>query len=299
MVRSGSRADVPVICVGNYVAGGAGKTPTAIACAYLLRQKGWRPAFLSRGYGGSASRGAPLRVDALKHDSRLAGDEALLLAQHAPTVVAADRIKAARVAQAAGCDVIVMDDGLQNPSLSKDFRVAVADAETGIGNGACIPAGPLRAPLEAQLALTDALILIGQGEAGDRLAGRALARGIAVFRAHLRPDDFAASKISLQRVVAFAGIGRPEKFFATLEAAGANVVDAYSFDDHQMLTEANLRSLRETARKANALLVTTEKDIARLRGLTDISGIETLPVTLRFEDERAFVDLMLSKINGG
>ncbi len=296
MGGEGERADIPVICVGNYVAGGAGKTPTAIACAELLRAQGLKPAFLSRGYGGTASRGAPLRVDLLRHDSKLAGDEALLLAQHAPTVVAADRVAGARAACAAGADVIVMDDGLQNPSLTKDFRIAVVDGETGIGNGACIPSGPLRAPLDAQLGVTDCLLVIGAGEAGDRLAGRAQARGIAVFRGLLQPNEDAARELRGQRVVAFAGIGRPEKFFATLEQAGAHVVDAYSFDDHQMLSEENLRSLREAARKNSAQLVTTEKDIARLRGLMDISGIETLPVTLAIEDERVFASLMMQKI---
>lgn len=296
--QSGVKAALPIICIGNFVAGGAGKTPTAIACAQILRAHGKRPVFLSRGYGGSASRGAqPLRVDPLRHDSRLAGDEALLLARHAPAIVTANRIAGARAAEQSG-DVVVMDDGLQNPSLAKDFRIAVADGETGIGNGCCIPAGPLRAPLDAQLSIIDALIVIGAGEAGDRLAGRATAKGIAVFRAHLQPDADAAARLRGQGLVAFAGIGRPEKFFSTLEKTGAELRDAYSFDDHQMLDESNLRALRDAARKHKARLITTEKDFARMQSLLDTSDIEVLPVSLVIEDEASFAALMMRKIAG-
>ena len=295
--KSGSEATLPVICIGNFVAGGAGKTPTAIACASLLAQAGKRPVFLSRGYGGSASRaGAPLRVDPGKHTAAIAGDEALLLARQGQAIVAANRVAGARSAAQTGADVIVMDDGLQNPSLQKNFRIAVADGETGIGNGLCIPAGPLRAPMADQFAIVDALIVIGPGAAGDRLAGRALSLGIPVFRGALRPDPQAVQRLKGQRVVAFAGIGRPEKFFAMLEQSGADVRDAYSFDDHQMLNKDNLTALRIAARHHSARLVTTEKDLARLEGLNDTSGIDVLPVTLALDDEPAFKNLMLQKI---
>jgi len=296
MKQPGQTASVPVICIGNFLAGGAGKTPTALACATLLRAKGLRPVFLSRGYGGSASRsGEPLRIDPFAHDAKVAGDEALLLARSAPTIVSADRVRGAARAAALG-DVIVMDDGLQNPSLAKDFSVAVVDGETGVGNGLCIPAGPLRAPLEAQFSHVDAVIVIGPGEAGDRLAGRASARGLPVFRATLMPDATAAARLAGQKVVAFAGIGRPEKFFATLEQAGADVCDAYSFGDHQMLDAANLASLRAAARRLNARLVTTEKDLARLTGAFECDDIDVLPVTLAIADEATFVATLQDKI---
>lgn len=296
LAKPGAEAGLPVVCAGNFVAGGAGKTPTAIACAQILRAGGHRPVFLTRGYGGSAARGKqPLRVDPEKHDARVVGDEALLLVRHGPVVVAADRIAGAKAAAACG-DVVVMDDGLQNPALAKDFVIAVADGETGAGNGLCIPAGPLRAPLDAQLALVDALIVIGSGDAGERLAGRAAARGIPVFRGALAPDAQAAARLRGERVVAFAGIGRPEKFFATLEHLGADVRDGYSFDDHQMLDAGNLRDLRALASTLNARLVTTEKDMARLRHFHDLRDIDVLPVSLALDDETHFGALMSRKI---
>ncbi len=295
--QTGARAGLPVICVGNFVAGGAGKTPAAMALAKILQSHGKRPVFLTRGYGGSASRaGTPLRVDPAVHDARTTGDEALLLARIAPVIVTANRVAGAHAAQMTGGDIIIMDDGLQNPSLTKDFSIAIADGETGTGNGRCIPAGPLRAPLDSQLGIIDALIVVGAGEAGDRLAGRAKARGVAIFRAHLRPDPEAAERLRGQRAVAFAGIGRPEKFFATLEAVGAEVMDAYSFDDHQMIDAGNMQELRASARKHMAQLVTTEKDLARLSGVHDISGIDVLPVTLGIEDEPGFTGMMMRKI---
>ncbi len=296
--QTGTRAGLPVICVGNFVAGGAGKTPAAMALAKILQSHGKRPAFLTRGYGGSASRaGKPLRVDLSAHDARITGDEALLLARIAPVIVTANRVAGAHAAEMTGGDIIIMDDGLQNPSLTKDFSIAIADGETGTGNGKCIPAGPLRAPLDSQLGIIDALIVVGAGEAGDRLAGRAKARGVAIFRAHLRPAPEAADRLHGQRVVAFAGIGRPEKFFATLESVGANVVDAYSFDDHQMIDAANMQALRASARKHMAQLVTTEKDLARLTSVHDVSKINVLPVTLAIEDEPRFTALMMLKVS--
>ena len=297
--RSSAEAALPVVCAGNFVAGGAGKTPTAIVCAEILRARGLRPVFLTRGYGGSAGRGRrPLRVDPEQHDARIVGDEALLLARHGPVIVAADRIAGAQAAAACG-DVVVMDDGLQNPSLHKDFRIAVADGETGAGNGLCIPAGPLRAPLDAQLAIIEALVVIGPGDAGERLAGRASARGLPVFRGALVPEPEAAARLRGTRVVAFAGIGRPEKFFASLERLGADVRDGYSFDDHQMLDAGNLRDLRAMAAAQNARLVTTEKDVARLRHFHDLSGIDVLPVSLALDDETSFAALMMRKIAPG
>ncbi len=297
LARPGVRVSVPVICIGNFVAGGAGKTPLAIACAGILYGRGMRPAFLSRGYGGSASRGRlPLRVDNVRHTALETGDEALLLARHAPVFVSADRVAGANAAVQAGADVIVMDDGLQNPSLAKDFRIAIADGETGIGNGMCLPAGPLRAPLDAQLEIVDALVVAGAGHAGDRLAGRAMSHGTPVFHSQLVPDERAASAFRGRRVVAFAGIGRPDKFFATLEALGAVVADAYSFDDHQMPDAADMKTLRDAAKRHAAALVTTEKDFVRIAAVHDTAQIETLPVSMVLDEAAAFAALMLKRI---
>ena len=199
MARTGARASIPVICVGNLVAGGAGKTPTAIAIADLLRAMGRRPVFLTRGYGGRIRK--PTLVDPLVHGAAETGDEPLLLAAHAPTIVSPDRVAGARLAATQG-DVIVMDDGLQNPSLGKDLRIAVVDAGAGVGNGRCIPAGPLRAPLSVQDKFIDMVLLVGKG-------GRPAGLSAPVLRARLVPDAAASSRLSGQPVLAFAGIGRP------------------------------------------------------------------------------------------
>ncbi len=188
MQRAGERVGVPVICVGNFVAGGAGKTPTSIAIARELQRAGETPFFLSRGYGAQRDVASPVIVDLATHTSSDVGDEPLLLARVAPAIVCADRVAGARKAVSEGASVIVMDDGLQNPSLGKDIRIAVVDGGVGVGNGLCIPAGPLRAPLDAQLALTDALVIIGEGEAGDRLEAMGKRRDLPVIRARLAPD---------------------------------------------------------------------------------------------------------------
>jgi tetraacyldisaccharide 4'-kinase len=262
------------------VAGGAGKTPTAIAVAKLLRQIGESPVFLSRGHGRT-TRGA-LIVDLARHRASDVGDEPLLLARHAATVVAADRVVGARLAAPLG-SVIIMDDGLQNPSLAKDFSLAVVDGETGVGNGFCIPAGPLRAPAASQLARIDAVLVIGAGAAGERVAAEASRRGCAVMTAQLVPDPAGAAALAGQRVFAFAGIGRPAKFFATLKACGAQVVASQSFDDHYAYCRADIDAILLAAQADALQPVTTEKDDVRLRPLLDATAraaIQTLPVRL-------------------
>lgn len=292
MDRPGEGVGAPVICVGNFVAGGAGKTPTAIAIARELLKAGATPFFLSRGYGASRPTGAPLLVDLRRHGAAEAGDEPLLLARVAPTVVCADRVAGARFALAQGAGAIVMDDGLQNPSLRKDVRIAVVDGAVGVGNGLCMPAGPLRAPLDAQLAQVDAVVVIGEGGAGAGVAALAKARNIAVGRARLSPDAQAAASLRGQRVLAFAGIGRPEKFFDTLGETGAQVAARRAFPDHHAFTAQELSGLREEAARLGARLVTTEKDAARIgearmgeAHMVEAGDITALPVSLVFEDE--------------
>ncbi len=268
---------LPVICVGNLTAGGSGKTPLAIAIAEMLRARGHKPYFLTRGYGGS-ERGPALATRG--HSAAVMGDEALLLARAAPTIVARDRAAGARLAKEKGATVIVMDDGHQNFSLRKTLSLVVADAETGFGNGYQIPAGPLREPVAQGLARADAVIFVGDGEAD--LGGY---KG-PVLRAHLKAegDSFAG-----QNVFAFAGIGRPEKFAASLEDGGAHVTGNCFFPDHHPYTEDELIQLRAVA--GEDMLVTTEKDFVRL-STAQREGIRMLKVAAVFEDAGAIERLL-------
>lgn len=288
MQRPGERVGVPVICIGNFVAGGAGKTPTAIALARALIDAGSRPFFLSRGYGAAKRVASPIVVDPASHRAADVGDEPLLLARVAPAVVCADRVAGARMAVANGASVIVMDDGLQNPSLAKDFRLAVVDGAVGMGNGLCIPAGPLRAPLDAQLAQTDAMIVIGGDSGATDSGAHALRMSIPVARAHLAADADAVEALRGKRVLAFAGIGRPDKFFDTLAQTGAEIAAARAFADHHPYSNEELVTLRSQAARLDAALVTTEKDLARIGGADDIAS---LPVTLKPEDPDLFAAL--------
>ena len=297
MQKRGVEADAPVICIGNFTAGGAGKTPTAIACANIMSRKGFKPAFLSRGYGGSLSKdGAAHRIDPHKDTAARAGDEPLLLARHAPAIVSSDRVTGANAATAMGADILVMDDGLQNPGLEKTLSIVVIDGETGVGNGLCIPAGPLRAPLSLQLPKIDAMIAIGRGEAGRIVAAQVASFGKPVFRAVLAPDPEAAARLAGKRAVAFAGIGRPGKFFATLEEAGVEIAEAFAFDDHHTLDADEIELLRKTAQEHDAILVTTEKDFVRVGADFGPSPPEVLPVTLSFEDEAAFTAFLMREL---
>lgn len=289
MAQRGVSVGAPVICIGNFVAGGAGKTPTAIAVGKALRRLGERPFFLSRGYGATRPIERPLRVDAPRHQAADVGDEPLLLARAAPTIVCPDRIAGAQAAVRAGATVVVMDDGLQNPGLAKDLAIAVVDGRAGVGNGLCIPAGPLRAPLRAQFRHIDAVVVIGGGAQGARVAERARAVRLPVLFAHLAPNPVHAQELHERRVFAFAGIGRPAKFFETLREIGANVVGARAFPDHHVYTPAQLASLHRAAADAGAQLVTTDKDLARIGEPT---GMRTLGVDLAPEDMSDFEDLL-------
>ena len=284
MAWPGARLEVPVICVGNFVAGGAGKTPLALELARMLQARGETVFFLSRGYGGERRR-APLLVEAARHGAREVGDEPLLLAALAPTVVGADRLESARLAISLGAGVLVMDDGLQNPALAKTLALAVVDGATGIGNGLCVPAGPLRAPLAAQSRYVQAVVLVGPGAAGN--AAAAAANGLPVLRASLVPDPSMAAQLCGARIVAFAGIGRPEKFFATLEGLGANILARRSFADHHPFDAAELAVLAREATQQGALLVTTLKDLVRMPEGLRPPGLLALPVRLAFADEGA------------
>lgn len=258
MARPGWTAPVPVICCGNATAGGAGKTTVALDIGRRLGNRGISAHFLLRGYGGRLK--GPLRVDTMQHDSTAVGDEALLLAAERPTWVAADRAAGAQAAIAGGAQAIVMDDGLQNPTLEKDLSLLIVDGSYGFGNGRVIPAGPLREPVAAAAARCRAAVLVGEDEAG---ALAQLPPGLPVLRARLKPGP-EAEMLSGLPVFAFCGIANPRKFFATLQEAGAFIAGRQSYADHYPYDEGDLRELLAEAESLRATPVTTKKDWVRL-----------------------------------
>jgi tetraacyldisaccharide 4'-kinase len=288
--REGVEAGIPVFCIGNYHVGGAGKTPTVLALAKLLGGLGETPVVLSRGYGGRLP--GPVKVDPARHVAADVGDEPLMLARTLTVVVARDRIDGAALARALGASVILMDDGFQNPAISKDASLIVIDAGRGLGNGKVFPAGPLRAPLPPQLARTDALIVIGDGTAAKAVAARVAARGKPVLSAQLRADEASMRSLSGKRVLAFAGIGDPFRFFNTLRASGIEVVHQRAFADHHPYSQDEIETLGAEAKRDALTLVTTEKDLARLQGgegmLVWALEIVAFKVTLEFEDAAQF-----------
>ncbi len=258
IAHSGWMAPVPVLCCGNPGAGGAGKTPLSLDLATRLLARGLEPAFLTRGHGGRLK--GPLRLDLSRHAAVDVGDEALLLAALAPTYVGADRAATARLAIANGADVLVMDDGLQNPSLAKAASFLVIDGGAGFGNGHVIPAGPLREPVATAAARCVAAVLIGPDATG---AQARLPPSLPVLTATLVPDPGDLAVLS-PRLLAFAGIGRPEKFFATLRQSGHPPLDTLEFPDHHAYTGNDLARLQLRAAELDAMLVTTTKDRVRL-----------------------------------
>ena len=285
-----TRVDIPVICIGNLNVGGTGKTPTTIAIAQMLTSRGIAVHIVSRGYGGSLK--AVTQVDPRAHTADETGDEPLLMAAFAPTWVANERVAGARAAQNAGADVILLDDGFQDPSLIKDLSIIVVDATRGFGNGRCLPAGPLREPVHVGLKRANAVISIGEPEAQSQFRERSadqLGR-IAHITASLKPIEMGMPWAE-GRYLAFAGIGDPEKFFATLRGLGAPLVRTVALDDHQKLARPMIQRLMKEAQSMNAQLVTTEKDAARLPA--DLrSGILSLPVRLEFDDAHALETLL-------
>ena len=278
--RKGLHAGIPVLCVGNYHVGGAGKTPTVLALAKLLRDLGETPVVLSRGYGGKLA--GPVRVDPVRHAASDVGDEPLMMAGAVPVVVSRKRADGVPLARAQGATVILMDDGFQSPAVVKDASLIVIDSERGLGNGQVFPAGPLRAPLRPQLARTDALIVVGTGSAAERVAAEIAAQGKPVLSAHLKPDEAQVAQLRGQRVLAFAGIGDPTRFFNTLRASGIEVAGQRAFADHHAYSQAEIESLLAEAKRGAQTLVTTEKDLARLRDRAQ--QIVPFRVTLEFDD---------------
>lgn len=275
------RAALPVIAIGNLTAGGAGKTPTAIALAQLLQTMGEVPHIISRGYGGTPQHAH--RVDPAHDDAARVGDEALLLAAHAPTWVGADRLASIRAAQQAGASVILADDAMQHHALAKDISFLVVDAAYGLGNGRLLPAGPLRAPV-ASVAAGTQLLLIGPGDAPAPLAALRRWHGTIAPVGEL-------GFLKQQRWLAFAGIAHPAKFYATLRSAGATVVQTQDFPDHHPFSAEALDTLQKRAAEQGLALITTEKDAMRLPPSLR-PAIATLPVALQLADAPALAQFL-------
>jgi tetraacyldisaccharide 4'-kinase len=295
MRRQGQRVGVPVICLGNVTVGGGGKTPAALAVGRLLLAAHERPFFLSRGYGGRLA--GPVQVNSSLHGAADVGDEPLLLARLAATVVARDRVAGAKLARAGGAGVIVMDDGFQNPSLQKDLAILLVDGRRGIGNGRIIPAGPLRAPLESQIARAQALVIVGPPEGAGAVAELARRHRLAIFHGRLEGDGQSLAALGGRKVLAFAGIADPEKFFATLTEAGIALAERASFADHHRYTPAEAQTLLGRAQAQNLMLVTTEKDHVRLTGDPQLAALaartSALPARLVIDEQDAFRDMIL------
>lgn len=276
------KSSIPVICIGNAVAGGSGKTPTAIAMMNLIKEARLykNPYFLTRGYGGETKSAFLVNPD--KHNIGETGDEAPLLAQTAPTIIAANRADGTKLAEEKDADLIIMDDGIQNNSLHKDLTFLVIDRAVDFGNGKTIPAGPLREPLSRTLPKTDAVICIGRTLQSDK----------PVFEAKITPKETSLSG----KYIAFAGLGRPKKFLTTLQSMNTDIVDWYEFADHHLYTSYEIEELLKQAAAENAQLITTEKDYIRLPQSLQ-NSIKTLPIALNFKDKDALITFIKNTLN--
>ncbi|EJL51564.1 tetraacyldisaccharide 4''-kinase [Rhizobium sp. CF122] len=282
---------VPVICVGNFTVGGAGKTPTALTIARAAKAKGLKPGFLSRGYGGSLD--VTTVVDPAHHRALAVGDEPLLLAREALTVISRRRVEGAQRLVKEGADLIIMDDGFQSARLAIDYALLVIDATRGLGNGHIVPGGPVRAPIRQQLRYATALLKVGAGEAADSIVRIAARAAKPYFTASLKVCD--SVDLAGSNVLAFAGIADPSKFFRTVESVGANIAARRSFGDHEHLTDDEIDDILTTAERDGLQIVTTSKDFVRLAG--HHGKAEELAAKCRvIEVEMAFADTLAPRL---
>lgn len=286
------KASIPVICIGNAVAGGSGKTPTAIAMNALLGKYALKsaPYFLTRGYQSSFTK--PTLVDTKNHTYKEAGDESLLLARHAPTIISPNRATGAQLAEISGADCIIMDDGLQNASLFKNITFMVIDGMGGFGNMKTLPAGPLREDLKSGFAKTDAFIVVGLDK-----------RNISSLLPHDKPLFHARVEAGINAlpdkqkpVLAFCGLGQPDKFYRFLIDLGYNIQSWHAYADHHKYTAEELATLTQIAARDNLQILTTEKDYMRLIGSGYEPNIRTVPITINFEEETALAAFLQEKL---
>lgn len=276
------KSSLPVICVGNAIAGGSGKTPTVITLINLLKQQGIasNPAVLTRGYGGTIKKATIVKPD--QHTAKDVGDEPLLLAKHAMTIISPDRAEGARLAEQNKANFIIMDDGLTNQSLNKTINLLVVDRQMDFGNCKTIPAGPLREPLSKILPKTDAVICIGEPFHSDK----------EVFEVTL---ETAGTIDTSKEYIAFTGIAFPEKFRNTLDGAGAKISGWHTFADHHNFTDSELTRLQSEAKEKNSTLITTEKDHARLPDSFK-KEIETLPVEIKLKTPENLITFIQERL---
>ena len=284
-LKKSPRANIPVICVGNITAGGTGKTPVSISIAKMLETAMYHPFFVTRGYGGKLQN---VMVNNKKHSAHDVGDESLLLSAQAPVIVNADRYKGAKMAEEQGADVVIMDDGFQNPSLHKDLSFLVFDGHYGIGNGKIIPAGPLRETFADGVKRADALIILGKDK--HNLAERT---DLPVFYGHTEPLHTA---LKYGDVLAFAGIGHPQKFYHTLSTCGFNVVETVDFPDHHFYSVAEIESLLQKAQTLNADVYTTAKDMVKIPNVYH-DRINVLEIGIVWDDPEKLQEFIEQKIN--
>ena len=280
------KAEVPVICVGNITAGGTGKTPVSLAIAKMLINDVYHPFFVTRGYGGKIKN---VMVNNKKHSAQEVGDEPLLLSAQAPTVVNPDRYEGAKLAIKEGADLIIMDDGFQNPSLKKDLSFLVFDGNYGIGNGKIIPSGPLRETFENGIKRADALIIMGEDK--HHLAKRTK---LPTFYAHL---ETAQTALEANNVIAFAGIGHPQKFYNTLKEQGFNVIKTFDFPDHHFYNKKELENILTEAQKLNAKVYTTSKDFVKIPHSLR-NDIKVLEVAVVWEKPDELADFIKKRLSG-
>ena len=280
----------PLICVGNATVGGAGKTPTSIAIAKLLKNLNLKPGFLTRGYGGETK--GPFRVNALYHTAKQMGDESLILAQHTPTYVAKDRAKGGQKMDGLNLDALIMDDGYQNPSLKKDISFLVIDGQTGFGNDHVFPAGPLREPVEDAVERADALVIIGSPS--DNVSKVLSTTSVPIFPATVK-SLFPENIDKETKLIAFSGIAFPDKFFNSLKDNGYHLLKKIPFADHHFYTEKDFSNLREKARSVGAKLITTEKDYVRLTKAQK-KYVSYVPIELCWKNKKEITTFLKAKI---
>ena len=277
-------SELPIICIGNIVVGGAGKTPVALKLGTLLKQNGYKPHFVSKGYGGIETSNTLIKE---WHSAQSVGDESLLLSEVAPTWIGKDRNKSFALAKESGADCIIMDDGFQNPTLQKDFSIIVINGEQGFGNKRVIPSGPLRESISRGISRANLIIVIGEI---DKDIKRKISNDVPLIHAkfQIRRDNKIYKN---QKVTAFAGIAYPEKFYNSLNEQGAILEKKISYPDHHIFDENDMLNLAETANVTKSILVTTKKDFVRIPK-SYRSLVSTLDGEIEFEDERLLVEIL-------